>query len=350
LDSGQRPAAFTLVELLVVIAIIGILVALLLPAIQAAREAARRASCTNNLKQIGTASANYESSKKEIVRARPGPDATTDIEVQMVGRPATGPRASGGKGYERSGASGFVYLLPYLESQTLYDQFDIDRGDGIWLSEISNVSWRTPEQLAAMGVRPEVFVCPSNQTLPKTEDPAEQNRSTIPATGTYAFCLGDRGPLTYDVQSACLTKHHNSGLHLYWEVNEVRDVTDGLSKTLSVGEVLQGHTVDSSNMWTYAYRYLDSLRVTEAAINTPPGVDCTYVGSDPNACVNGAFGSDHPSGALFLFADGHVEFVEDGIDLDLYQNLSTIAGTPQDAFKVDCSLCTRVSKKPKGCP
>ncbi len=347
----RQSRGFTLVELLVVIAIIGILVALLLPAIQAAREAARRASCTNNLKQIGTASLNYESAYGRFVRARPGPDSTNSKDVTRVGRP-TGPRASGFKSYERNGASGFVFLLPFLEHQELYDEFDIDHGEGIWHSGLSPGSlWRTPRKEAAMGMRPEFYVCPSSTTLAQTADPAEQNRSTIPATGTYAFCLGDRGPLTYDVQSACLTKHHNSGLHLYWKSNEEREITDGTSKTFSVGEIVEGHTLDSSSMWTYAYRYLDSLRVTEAAINTPPGVDCRQgVGDDPAACPNGAFASNHPGGAQFLFADGHVEYVEEGIDLDIYQNFATISGTPEEAFIRDCAYCTRVASKPNGCP
>jgi prepilin-type processing-associated H-X9-DG protein len=130
----------------------------------------------------------------------------------------------------------------------------------------------------------------------------------------------------------------------------MQQLTDGTSKTISAGEIIEGHTLDSSNMWTYGYRYLDTLRVTEAAINTPPGVDCRHVGDDPDACPNGAFGSDHPGGAQFVFADNHVEFLEDGVDLQLYQDLSVVAGAPQDAFLADCKLCTRVDKKPGGCP
>src|SRR5262245_28730255 len=87
---------FTLVELVVVIAIIGVLVALLLPAVQAAREASRRTKCQNNLKQIGLAAHNFH-----------------DVSGEM-------PRSI----WPSTGLSWHVYILPYIEQQALFNQFD----------------------------------------------------------------------------------------------------------------------------------------------------------------------------------------------------------------------------------
>jgi prepilin-type N-terminal cleavage/methylation domain-containing protein/prepilin-type processing-associated H-X9-DG protein len=334
--AAKRWSAFTLVELLVVIAIIGILVALLLPAIQAAREAARRMSCSNNLKQVGIAELNYESTYKRFPPARPGPDSTSSREVTAVGRPA-GPRASGGKGYERSGASGFVLILPFMENQALYDQFGIKTTDGIWIASGFADGWRTPDKEKAIGTRPPVMVCPSSQTLPMTELPNYQSWSVVPATGTYAFCAGHRGINKFGVD-ACLVKHHNTGLHLYWTTVKMSKILDGTSKTFSVGEIVDGHTQSSSNMWTYTLRFADSYRVTEVALNTPPGVDASVAGDNPGS-FNGAFASNHAGGAQFLYADGHVDFVSEDIDLDTYQNFSTIAGKPQDLDIGDKKFC-----------
>lgn len=333
-------SGFTLVELLVVIAIIGILVALLLPAIQAAREAARRMSCSNNMRQIGDAELNYEGVKKVYPPARPGPDATMANEVAIVGFPP-GARSAGKKGYQRTGASGFVLLLPFMEEQALYDQFDIDRGEGIWLSSYAGVSWRNPAKEKAMATRPSVMVCPSNLTEPKTT--LYQTWGEPPATGTYAFCAGHRGPhvTTTTTLNSCRIKHHNSGLHLYYTTRPVKKIIDGTSKTFSVGEIIAGHTANSSNIWTYAYRYLDCYRTTNVALNTPPGIDAVQLAADDGEAglANGAFASQHPGGGHFLFADGHVDFITDDIDLNTYQNYATINGTPLDHDSADDKLC-----------
>jgi len=113
LRSSHLARAFTLVELLVVIAIIAILIALLLPAVQAAREAARRTQCMNNLKQVGVALHNYES-------------AIGTFPSGGLGRDNSG-FARGGFGH-----SWWVRIMPYIEQENIYEEFDQDsRGYGL---------------------------------------------------------------------------------------------------------------------------------------------------------------------------------------------------------------------------
>ncbi|MEQ8208745.1 MAG: DUF1559 domain-containing protein [Lacipirellulaceae bacterium] len=315
----KKSKGFTLVELLVVIAIIGVLVGLLLPAVQAAREAARRMSCQNNLKNIGLADQSHHSAVGHFVPARSGPDSTTKQALRHLREPE-----------ERSGASAFVHLLPYMEQQALYDRFDINDNEGLWTAGLFGSTWRTayPARAEALGVRPEVMVCPSSGDEPQTTDPSRQGFPAIPATGNYASVAGHRGLIFggYGVD-ACMLKHYNTGVHLYHTLISIRQITDGTSATISFGEVIDSHTQESENIWTYCERYRSTFRMTDVAMNTPPDI----VGQQANSTfnVNGAFASRHAGGSQFAYADGHVEFLSESIDFETYQELSTIDGPPE---------------------
>lgn len=123
--------AFTLVELLVVIAIIGILVGLLLPAVQAAREAARRIQCANNLKQLGLAFHNFESARRQL---------PTSL------RPPSNVAGSG----EQSRVSVLTDLLPYMEQNAIYDQYN------------KAINWNQGTNVALGTTKIATFICPSN--------------------------------------------------------------------------------------------------------------------------------------------------------------------------------------------
>ena len=133
---ADRPAGFTLVELLVVIAIIGILIALLLPAVQAAREAARRIQCSNNLKQIGLSLHNYHGSNKCF------------------------PPGSFWFGLDYANYRGciLIRLLPYIEQQPLYDQYDFELKAGV---PIDSQKLAGSNDLIQSTIVP-VFRCPSD--------------------------------------------------------------------------------------------------------------------------------------------------------------------------------------------
>lgn len=194
---------FTLVELLVVIAIIGVLVALLLPAVQAAREAARRNSCVNNLKQIGLAVQTYHDARGVF------PEGRLDRRQE--------------------GASWAFRLLPYLEQNNIYDAFD----ETVPVYDTANAqAMRTPV---------ETFVCPSRRTPAADRDFDNNDDPPIvtaaAAGGDYAgnagldFIYGTPGLDVSDEDPDLFA----GPIHSYSRVKG-RQVTDGWSQTLAVGE------------------------------------------------------------------------------------------------------------------
>lgn len=310
---------FTLVELLVVIAIIGILVALLLPAVQTAREAARRSQCSNNLKQIGLAMLNHESTHKVFPAGRYGCDATNtpDCDAFSV--------------QQRVGPSAFVNILPQLEEDALYEQFAQDNFDGgPWVTKVGgDVAW-LPRYAEAIATRPSAFLCPSDESLPCCEVSADavvvgeshflSRAATCAATGNYALSSGTNGPPNTFWGA---TKHDNTGAFVYMQRFPTRKFSDGLATTLFVGEAIDTHTLNNALVWNLGYRH-SSLRSTVNPINTPPGFP--IYSNLYNRRLNGAFQSKHASGTQFVFGDAHVEFVNESISQATYDALATRAG------------------------
>lgn len=293
-----RRKGFTLIELLVVIAIIAILIALLLPAVQQARAAARRSQCKNNLKQLGLALANYESTFRILPPGRLGCDGINNGPCQ------------GNPNFTRVGLSAFVLLLPQLEETGLYNQFDFD--DIAW----GQGSTWVAANATALRARPEVLVCPSDDS-----EPTVTSNGIEVATGSYALVHGTLGPSN---GISANMKVFNTGPFNYKTPYYYRDIIDGLSNTIFIGEVTDAHTNLSMNIWTQAGRHESCLRTAENPVNTEPGTGITT--SPYGVPLNGAFSSEHAGGAQFLFGDGHVSFLSENLSLITYRALATREG------------------------
>lgn len=304
--AAPERSAFTLVELLVVVAIIALLVALLLPAVQAARESARAMDCRNRLRQVALAIHQHETSELTLPAGRLGCDVS-------YGSPAPEDPCERLSAKNRlSGASAFVAILPMVEEARLFDQLDAFDG-GLWINNVNDLRWYREASDAkrnALLSRPAVYVCPSS--LAKAT--SEVYPPTIVGTGSYALSNGSLGPDASWLES----KYENNGAFVYADARRFAEFTDGVAKTFLLGEVTHSAEWESSNAWTYARVHADGLRSTRNPLNTPPGEGVL------RNRRNGAFASDHPGGANFAWADGHVSFVRDDIDAATYNAAAAV--------------------------
>src|SRR6476620_9948665 len=247
-SKGIKRDAFTLVELLVVIAIIGILVALLLPAIQAAREAARRAQCQANIHNVALAVLNYESARKILPEGMTyDPTDATDIPVQSL---------------KHLGPNWIIKILPYLESQAVYDAFDPASMKAPFNPGINDAGAGN-RNITTRGTVIPVLLCPS--------DPFNQikfNGGSVWGDGwgrnDYAANVGR--PELYGDPNNTTQKYFAGPNNISWSKPSVYPCTrgvmgpnaavklgqiiDGTSKTMMLGEIRAGITQqDGRGVW-----------------------------------------------------------------------------------------------------
>ena len=259
----------------------------------------------NNMRQIGIAVLNFESANMKLPPGRVGCD---DIGEQM----SVSQCPPGLTSVEKNGASGFVSILPQLEQNNLSNQLDIQNG-GLWNRDVDDLKWWQEYSGKRDGIQEflPVYWCPSESG----ETESEVYQPVIAAASSYAFSSGSMGP-DHPVHA---TKYKNDGAFIYRTQIGLSSIRDGLSNTFFAGEVVRPDTHESSNVWSYAIANGDCLRTTTNPLNTLPG-DGIVV-----ELRNGAFGSNHPGGANFVYGDGHVSFLDESIDIQTYRLLSIIA-------------------------
>jgi prepilin-type N-terminal cleavage/methylation domain-containing protein len=281
-----RRTGFTLIELLVVIAIISVLIGMLLPAVQKAREAAARISCANNLKQIGLAMHMHHNDHSRLPPSR----LAIDIPINASGNPVYWPSGR---------ATWAVLILPYLEQDNLYRQWDLG---AMYYNQ--NAVARTT---AVKG-----YFCPTRRSsAAHAVSLAGDVPSWLPpgtphypgALGDYAVVVDRGGSDTPTVATPAMTAafQRDTGLTLL-------SFTDGTSQTLLVGEKHVPQGKEGHGWWDCSLYNGDYYQCsTRAASRTYP---LTINPRD----TGWKFGSLHTGVVMFCFADGGVRTVPAATD------------------------------------
>jgi prepilin-type N-terminal cleavage/methylation domain-containing protein/prepilin-type processing-associated H-X9-DG protein len=290
----MRRKGFTLIELLVVIAIIAVLIGLLLPAVQKVREAAARAQCTNNLRQLGLAAQNYVDPNKRFPPAINLPGAT--------GWPAA---PDPGKYY-----SLMIALFPYFE------QDNLQRNVVVNVSNPHYTNCAGPNSFGAQVVK--ILICPSESAFPAGNVGVYTNSSGSYYFGlsSYGGCSGTSPTTTDGTQSA------QNGIFYVNSRVRIEDVRDGTSNTILFGERSRLNLPSTSTSQALGgWAWVNVFAQEDFTMNTSVPIE-GFQSHDLNA-----FGSQHPGGANFVFADGSVHFISAAVDLvTVLRPLSTRAG------------------------